>query len=325
MFSKIKRLISSSAAIALAASCMTVSAFAEAAEKKEIPFEYEKTMTTTESSAPAISFDGDDWTKYVHTTSDASAIGLKISIDKTTYYQGFSLKATSSGGQTEKFFTNASTVRDSDNNMVYPGSDSADATFICPGVELKCEDFGLSCFDGCFITFYYRIGSDAEGKLMGDSIYAFATDDVHSGVFSSLLTLKYDKLMSNNVTQYRPESIAVPPNSASTRIVFETAVTEALSSDIFCLDNISIKLPVKDGDNDLYIKPLDGYNASATPQTTIEEIQVKEKKESTVEIGSTPEKQEGGNGFIVVIVLIAVAAAGGVIVFFFIKKKRRYL
>ena len=313
------------AAAVTAFSCLTFNAFAEESEeKKEIPFTADKTMTTTESSEPAVSFDGDDWNKYVHLTPDSEKIGLKISIDKTTYYQGFSLKATASASQRDEFFLHAATVKDADNNLVFPGSDAEDAKFICPGVELRCEDFGLSCFDGCFVSFVYRLGADAEGKLMDSSVYAFATDENYAGANSSLVTLKYDVLMNNNVSQYRSESISVPANSASTRIVFETPVLDKMDSEAVCLDNISIMLPIEEEGKSLYIKSLDDYNAGAKPQETIEEIQIKEKKESTVEIADAKEKQEGGNGFIVVIIIIVVVIAGGVGAFFFIKKKKQY-
>ena len=301
-------------------SCMAFSVFADEAEKKEIAFEVDKTFTTTETGSPTVSFDGDDWNKYVHLTKDASRIGLKISIDKTTFYQGFSLKASASGAQNSELYMNAGMVRDSDNKLVYPAAEEEGAKFLSPGVELRCEDFGLSCFDGCFITFYYKIGTDAKDKLMGDSIYVFSTDSDYTAATSSVVSLTYDVLMNNNVSQYRTQSVTVPANSSSTRIVFETPVLTQMDSDVLCLDNITIMLPTQEDGKDLYIKNLDGYNASAKPQETIEALQVEEKKTSTVEIADTPEKQEGGKGFVVVIVIIVAVIAGGVGGFFFYKK-----
>lgn len=321
---KMKKIIGAAAALVIGLTSLSSVAFADSEEKKEIPFTYDKSMISTEENTPSLSFDGDDWTKYVHTTSDASKIGLKVSIDKDTYYQGFSLKATASGSQNSELFMHAGLVRDADNNPVYPGAEEEGAQFISPGFELRCEDFGLSCFDGCFLTFMYKMGADAQGKLMGDSVYVYADDGDLSKNTSSAVALKYDALMNNNVTQYRAGSISVPYSSASTRIVFETPVLEAMESDIFCIDNITITLPTQEDGSTIYIKSLDGYNKSAVPQETIEALQVGEKKASTPEIGSAPEKQEGGNGFVVVIIIIVVVLAGGVGGFFFIKKKKKF-
>ena len=320
---KLKKLLCTVCAAVTALSCLALSASADAEEKKSIPFTADKTLTVTDSNAPAVSFDGDDWTKYVHTTPDASKIGLTITIDKTTFYQGFSLKANCSGAQESEMYLNAGTVRDADNNLVYPDAEKEGAKFICPGVELRCEDFGLSCFDGCFISFFYKIGSDCKDKLMNDSIYAFGTDNTYTPVYS-LLTLKYDTVLNNNVTQYRTQCVSVPANSACTRIVFEVPLLKNTDADVLCLDNIGISLPIEQDGKALSIMPLDGYNANAQPQEIIDAIQIEEKKESTAEIGSTPEKQEGGHGFIVVIVIVVAVIAAGVGLFFFIKKKKKY-
>ena len=319
----IKKLLCAACAAVTAVSCLAFSAAADAEEKKSIPFKADKSLTTEDSSAPTVSFDGDDWAKYVHTTPDAEKIGLKITLDKTTYYQGFSLKAVCSSSQKSELFLNAGTVTDADNNPVYPDASKEDAKFICPGVELRAEDFGLSCFDGCMVSFRYKIGNDCQGKLMGDSVYAFGTDETY-GPAISVLTMKYDTLLNNNVTQYLPQAVSIPADSAVTRLVFEIPLLENTDCDILCLDNISIQLPDSGDTKGLYIKNLDGYNAKATAQATINEIQIKEKKESTAEIGSTPEKQEGGHGFIVAVIIIVVVAAGGAGAFLFIRKKKKY-
>ena len=318
-----KKLLCAACAAVTAVSCLAFSAAADAEEKKVIPFTFDKSLTTSESAAPTVSFDGDDWVKYVHTTSDSGKIGLNITLDKSTYYQGFSLKANCSSSQNSELFQNAGAVTDADNNPVYPAASEEGASFISPGVELRAEDFGLSCFDGCLVTFRYKIGNDCQGKLMGDSVYAFGTDDTYVPVFS-MLQLKYDTVLNNNVTQYLPQAISIPAEAAVTRIVFEIPLLEKTDCDVLCLDNISIQLPDSGDSKGLYIKNLDGFNAKANPQETISEIQIKEKKESTAEIGSTPEKQEGGHGFIVAIVIIVIVAAGGVGTFFFIKKKKQY-
>ena len=321
----LKKIICTACAVVTAFSCMAASAFAadESAEKEPIKFEYTKSMVTTEENVPAVSFDGDDWDKYVHITPDASKVGLNMSIDKTTFYQGFSLKVTASGSQKDELFLNAGYVRDADNNPAYPGASEEGAKFICPGVELRCEDFGLTCFDGCLFSFNYRMGSESKGKLMGDSVFAFGTDEGYTNNYG-VIQIKYDDLLDNNVTQYRLQMVSVPPNSSCTKLVFEIPVLDKIDSDVFTIDNIIINLPETEDGKPLYIKSLDGYNANAQPQETIEALQIGEKKESRAEIGSTIEKQEGGNGFIVVIIIVVAVISAGVGGFFFFRKKKKF-
>ena len=321
----LKKIFSAACAAVLAASCLAVTVFAEAAEdeRPDIPFEIKDTsLVTTEKGSPSISFDSDDWQKYVHTTPDSDKIGLKLATDKSTYYQGFSLKATASGSTSDLLF-NAQFVTDSDNSYVYPEAQEENPSFICPGIELRCEDFGLTCFDGCFLTFYYKIGADADGKLMENSVYVFATDENYNVTLSAnTQRLTYDVLMNDNVKQYRSQSIQVKEKMAATRIVFETPVQQNMDSDVLCLDNITITLPAQDGVTQ-YIKSLDGYNASAKAQETIEGIQIKEKT-SSVDIGDAPEKKEGGNNIVVIIIVIVAVVVVGVVVFFIIKKKKQF-
>ena len=319
----LKKLLCAACAAVTAVSCLAFSAAAEDAEKKTIPFKCDKSLTTEDPSAPTLSFDGDDWSKYVHTTADAEKNGLTVTLDKSTFYQGFSLKAVCSSSQNTALYKNAALVSNEDNEPVYPDASKEDAVFISPGIELRAEDFGLSCFDGCFVSFRYKIGNDCQGKLMGDSVYAYGTDETYDPAVS-VLTMKYDTVLNNNVTQYLPQALSIPAEAAVTRLIFEIPLLENTDCDILCLDNISIQLPDSGDTKGLYIKNLDGYNAKATPQETITEIQIKEKKESTAEIGSTPEKQENSHGFIVVVIIIVAVAAGAVGGFFFIRKKKKY-
>ncbi|MBR4554945.1 MAG: hypothetical protein IKO27_05060 [Ruminococcus sp.] len=322
----LKRLICAASAVVTAVSFMSSAVFAaKDEEKKEIPFKADMTMTSTEAGIPSLSFDNDYWTDYVHMTADSEKIGLKIIQDKKTYYQGFSLKATASGSQNSELYQCAGYIRDSDNNPVYPDAEKEDAKFICPGVELRCEDFGLSCFDGCFLTFVYKIGTDAKDKLMGSKIFAFATDDTYQKTLSNVLALEYDDLLDNNVSQYRNQSITVPANASATRIVFETPVMENMDSDVLCLDNICIMLPDGTDKKPCYIKNLDGYNANAEPQEMIEAIQIQEKSASRAEIADAPEKQGSSSTGVIIIIAIAVVGLGAAgVVFYIIRKKKFY-
>ena len=158
---------------------------------------------------------------------------------------------------------------------------------------------------------------------MENSIYVFATDENYNvSLSANTQRLTYDVLMNDNVKQYRSQSIQVREKMAATRIVFETPVQQKMDSDVLCLDNINITLPAQDGVTQ-YVKSLDGYNASAKAQQTIEGIQIKEKT-SSVDIGDAPEKQEGNNKVIVVIIVIVVVAIVGVVVFMIIRKKKQF-
>ena len=320
----LKRVLYAACAAVVAASSLAFGASAEEEARPVIPFTYEESMISTDAKTPALSFDNDNWSKYVHTNDDADLIGLTLTQDKTTYSQGFSLKASASKS-TDALLYNMQYITDDDGNYVYEASTAEGAELKVPAIELRSEDFGLSCFDGCFFTFQYKIGADAEGKLLQNSVYCYGTDDTYTAVLTpKTLQLTYDVLTNDNVTQYRKQAISVRTEMACTRFVFELPVMEDMSSDVLCLDNISIKLPVKDeSGNDLYIKALDGYNASAKAQEKIEEIQIKEKS-SGVEVGDAPEKQEGGNGFVVVIIIIVVVGIAGAGIFFFIKKKKAF-
>ena len=214
----VKKIVCAACAAVTAFSCMAVSAFAEAQEKKEIPFTYDATLVTEEKDIPAVSFDGDDWVEYVHTTPDSSKIGLEVTIDKTTFYQGFSMIANASGSQKDEFYLNAGMARDADNNPLFPEASEENAKFICPGIELRCEDFGLSCFDGCFFSFNYKMGADTKDKLMADTVFVFGTDSEYKSNYG-LISLKYDELLSNNVTQYKVEGLTVPAGSACTKLL----------------------------------------------------------------------------------------------------------
>ena len=323
----LKKIISGAAAAVLSVTCMASAAFADAAERPEIPFKFDPTMTTTEK-VPALSFDSDGWEDHISLTKDAAEVGVGFSLDKTTHYQGFSLKVTASGESSKLFFNSASIV-DSDGNPVYPDAQKEDAVFICPGIELNASTFGLSCFDGCFITYAYKIGADVEQKLMDNSIYCFGTDDTYNiniSASSSTSKLTYDAVVNNNVTQYSVRgNITIPVDSACTKIVFEIPVLHKLESDALCLDNITIALPEKDKDGkDLYIKNLDGYNPNAKPQEIINEIKILDKKESSIDFGEAAETKEGNKTIVIVIIAVVAVVAGGLIGFMVLRRKKKF-
>ena len=306
-----KRIFGVACAAVVSLGCLTVTAAADEAEEDEashIEFTSSESFLTKDME-PALSFDNDNWKNFVFKTRDADSIGVSMTQDKTTSYQGYSLEVSASGADSSKAFMNTA---------------DAEEGALCPGIELRAESFGLSCFDGCMIMFNYKMGSDVENKLVDNNVLAFGTDEEYSASLTSQpVKLTYDVLLNDNVTQYRSESVGVPtsPQGGSvTKIVFEFPITQKLDSDVICLDNIFIQLP----DGEHYIKNQDGYNPNAEKKETIEGIQIKEKVESkNISTSETKETSSSKKGVVIVIVIIAVLIAG-VVVFFVIKHKTKY-
>lgn len=310
----LKRLFCVSAAALTACMCMATSVFADAEEEEKviIPFEADEEMLSDDDSSPAVSFDTSDWEKYVHVSPDGEAMGIKIKQDTDTYYQGASLKIYSDSEgmkDKDKYYGCADGARDADGNLLYPKASEEDAVFFNPGVELRAEDFGLSCFDGCMITFTYRMGTDTEDKLMENSVYVYAVDGDYERVSDMATKLTYNVVDNDNVSQYRKLMLSIAQESGATRIIFETPVLKKIDSDILYLDNIGIMTSLKDGDKNLYVKNLDGFNKNAKPQEIINEIQIKEKGKEISVPDSPKEEKSSFNPIIIVIVILG----GGIV------------
>ncbi len=304
---KFGKLFSVAAAFVIAGSCMVMPA---SADKKKIAFSADNSLLTASDSVPTISFDTSKWDGYVHLTKDAELLNLKMKQDTQNYYQGASLKISSdSSGITDKFYQYAGSVRDSNGNLIYPKSTEEGAEIISPGIELRAEDFGLSCFDGCLISFAYRIGEGTKSNLMNDAVYAYPSDDDYNKLSESPTVLQYDSVMTDNVTQYRKSIVRVAEGVSATKIVFMTPVMGGISSDIFCLDNILIQTPWQDNGADLYVQNMDGYNSNAKPREIIEEIKINEKENTVKDESSKASDEKSGFSVmnIVVISLIGVA------------------
>lgn len=320
----LKRLLCVSAAIVTACTSMAVSVFGDAEEEKEIiPFKADESMLTDED-VPAVSFDTSDWEKYVHVTADGESMGVKIKQDVDTYFQGASLKVScDSDGIKDKFYNCANGARDAEGNLLFPKASEEGAEFVNPGIELRAEDFGLSCFDGCLITFTYRMGIDTENKLMENSVYVYAADSDYERVTDISTKLTYNVIDNDNVSQYRKLMLSVGQEVSATRIIFETPILKKLDSDIVYLDNIGIMTSLKDGDKNLYVKNLDGYNKNAKPQEIINEIQIKVKGKD-VSVPDTPKEDKGGFSPIIIVIVILGAGLIALVVTVIIKQKNKF-
>jgi hypothetical protein len=305
-----KRILGVVSAIMMLGVC-AVPAYADS--EAEIPeYSADKSILTTDTSAPSLSFDMKDWERYIKVTPDGEKISVGASQEKTYAYQGASLKITATQpNDISDYCTYASLIRDDDKNLVYPGSESEDAPYITMGVEIDAKDFGMTCFDGCMISFKYRINQDAQGKLMGDSVFAFPC------------TEEYKKVTSNNVTQYATALIPVPDECGATKFIFEIPVIKKMDkTDVLYIDNLVIDTPLQKNGEDLQVMNLDGYNKSAKAQEIVQGLKVQPKSNGLSSTSSSEAESSKGIGVvgIVVIAVVAVVIVGAVI--FVIKKKR---
>lgn len=315
-----------SAAVALIG-CLALPVGAESEEEKEIiEFKADSEMLSSDASMPTISFDTSDWEKYVHLTADGETMGIKMSQDTNTFYQGASLKVYSDceGIEAGKYYNYGESVRDADGNLVNPEASGEDTEFVTPGIELRAEDFGLSCFDGCLITFTYRMGTDTENKLMESSVYAFPADDEYNHLANNPVKLTYDTILNDNVSQYRKQMVTVAADASATKIVFQTPVMQKVTSDIFYIDNISIVTPPEDNGADLYVKNLDGYNENAKPQEIIESVKIQQQGKTLSEADSSAEKSEGSFNPMIIVIVVLVVILGAIVVVVIIKHKNKF-
>lgn len=319
----IKRVLS---AFAAAAAVLTFSAgtvFADDAkdEKPVIKFEADGTMLSSDN-VPAISFDTEKYEDYIHLTRDADKAGIKLAQDKDTYYQGASMKVSASTDGVDGYFNCSGMARDDDNNLLFPDApeteDTSSVSII--GFELEAKDFGLTCFDGCMVTFAYRLTDADEKALMGQSAWVYPADEDNVRVSDMATQLKVNTTTQNNISQYQKAFVTVGEERSATKIIFDIPTSGAVKGTVFYIDNITIQLPDSIGDKK-YIKNLDGYNENAEPREIIEELQVA-KKGNTISTESEAEKSSSKTSpLIFVIIGVAVVVVAGA-VFFIIKKLR---
>lgn len=319
---RLKRILGMVSAVMMLGVC-AVPAYADS--EADIPeYSADKSILTTDTSAPSISFDMKDWERYIHVTPDGEKISIGVSQEKTYAYQGASLKITATQpNDISDFCTYSALIRDENNELVYPGSDAEDAQYLTMGVELEAKDYGMSCFDGCMISFKYRINQDAQGKLLGDSVFAFPCTDEYKTVTSNSVQLKINTDASNNVTQYATALIPVPDKCGATKFVFELPVIKKMDkTDVLYIDNIVIDTPLQQNGTDLQVMNLDGYNKSAKAQETVQGLKIQPKSNGLSSTSTSEADSSRGIGVIgiVVIVVVVVVVLGAVILV--IKKKR---
>lgn len=308
--------------VAVAALCMAFSVSADNGGEK---FWANQDKLTTDTNAPTISFDTSAYKDYVKNTKDASLIDLSIDQEKDNSYQGASLKISASlQKELKEFCTYSDEIRDDDGKLIYPDAAKKDAGYVTMGVKISAGDLGANIFDGCMITFKYRIAAEADGKLLNNSVYVFPTNDKYEKICNKPVELKMNTSDSNNVDQYAQGVVTVPEGIDATELVFEVPVIKPMEkSDVLFIDNIVVTTPLKSGSDYQQLANVDGYNSNAKIQEAPEGLKIKEKENTYSSVDDPEEGSKISVGFIIGIAAAA-AVAVGLIIFAVRKYKNRF-
>lgn len=319
-----KRLVSAAAAMIFALGAAAPLGASADKEKKTVKFKYDKDMVT-ETREPALSFDGGEYKDYIHLTRDASKGGITFEQDKDSAYQGVSLKIKCDTKGLDGYFCGSEYVTDKEGNYIYTDTPEVEETdkFSYVGIELHCEDFGLSTFDGCLFNFAYRMTAEDKGTLLGDTVWVYGADDDNIRR-SDVLQLTANDTFDDNINQYRSNALAsIAENAGSTKLIIDMPAQSALKGDVLFIDNIFISLP--DSADGAYIANLDNYNPNAKVSEIVDEIKISKQKNDTAIADKKIEKKEDTTKkriVILVITIVSLTAAGGL--FAFIKLKKRF-
>lgn len=273
---------------------------------------------------PTLSFDKKDCLDYISVSEDGvNEAGMTISTQTKVRYQGGCLEVKVANDKVR------GTV-ETDENYVYD---------LSMGLQIKAEDFGLENFNGCTITmmvkFHPSITRDltaegALGILNNNEININAADMENTeGDVNSSRTVQYSALEAKGfrdgiLTVLEPDG---DKRGNSNVININFPLIDAYTGTALYIDNLTIKTPLKDADgNDLYIKNVDGYNASASVDNTENIIEVGNtvQADSVASESIAEEAGEGGKGTIIIIGVVAAVVVIGICVFIFIKLKNRY-
>ena len=315
-------------ALALAgimAAASAVSVFAEASDK----YVSDASMITEDHDAPTLSFDMSDWKDYIKPL-DSGDVTFDLSSDNKTSYQGQSLKikATSAGKIDDKDMAYNWEIWDSDNVPIFESEADPEKDYYSMGVMLSAKDLGLECFNGATVTFKYRIGEDAKGLIMGDTILAAPVDAEGKRLDGyKVFKLAINEVEANNVSKYANGIVSIADMNDDNNVPAENLLlmipvhSKTEDTAVLYLDNLTIKLQ-----SGAQVMNLDGYNKNAQPKDDNEiavEIQ-QERNDVKISSDDVPMKSKVKSVILVVLlVIVGVAAVSGV-VFLFIKLKKRF-
>ena len=317
-----RRVLSFGAAVMTALSC-GFSVMAEEEEEEPIKFKYDKSMVVSDKDKVGytFSFDKDDWQKYIKLTPDSKKAGLSIESTTKAAYQGATLKV---------YADNSSDIGDAQNQCwmatdatganLYPDA-TEDDKVITMGLEIDAKDLGVTTFDGAMVVFTYRFDEDGVNSLMGNSVYAFTAKDDYSDA-SDCKVIKKNTTTDDNIKQFRDAMINAPLKGNTTKIIIEIPVQKSYSGEIMSIDNLDICLQGDAGS----IKNLDGYNESATPKETVEELEITGKGGSNAAAGdestADSEDKKPSTAVIIIVVVAGSLVFAGIVVFFVVKKNK---
>ena len=316
----VKKLISFLLASAFAVSMLTATASAEAYTGGFVKPEDESILVAYPDGEkePTLSFDRDSCLKYITVSEDGvNEAGMWVTNQSAVRYQGGCLKIAVNN---EKQRGN---VEGGDLPYVYEYG---------MGIQLNAADFGLENFDGCVISMMVKFHPDALAALDNSAATITASEVVaegEEGYITGSRTITYSELEAKG---FRNAILTImEPKEGeygdTTSFSINLPLTGVYSGDVFYIDNLTIKTPLKDADgNDLYVKNVDGYNASASVDNTENIVQAGDTvtADSVVLESVAEEAGEGGKGMIIAIVIIAVVVIVGIGVFILIKMKNRY-
>lgn len=267
---------------------------------------------------PTLSFDRDSCLKYITVSEDGvNEAGMWVTNQSAVRYQGGCLKIAV-------------------NNKKQRGNvEGGDLPYVYDygmGIQLNAADFGLENFDGCVISMMVKFHPDALAALDNSAATITASEVVaegEEGYITGSRTITYSELEAKG---FRNAILTImEPKEGeygdTTSFSINLPLTGVYSGDVFYIDNLTIKTPLKDAKgNDLYVKNVDGYNANAFIDNTENIVQAGDAvtADSVVLESVAEEAGEGGKGMIIAIVIIAVVVIVGIGVFILIKMKNRY-
>lgn len=316
----VKKLISFLLASAFAVSMLTATASAEAYTGGFVKPEDESILVAYPDGEkePTLSFDRDSCLKYITVSEDGvNEAGVWVTNQSAVRYQGGCLKIAV-------------------NNKKQRGNvEGGDLPYVYDygmGIQLNAADFGLENFDGCVISMMVKFHPDALTALDNSAATITASEVVaegEEGYITGSRTITYSELEAKG---FRNAILTImEPKEGeygdTTSFSINLPLTGIYSGDVFYIDNLTIKTPLKDDKgNDLYVKNVDGYNANAFIDNTENIIQAGDAvtADSVVLESVAEEAGEGGKGMIIAIVIIAVVVIIGIGVFILIKMKNRY-
>ncbi|WP_124098300.1 hypothetical protein [Ruminococcus sp. Marseille-P6503] len=257
---------------------------------------------TTDSSAPTLAFDSDDWSSYIGVVDDTESGAYSIKKESDVVYQGAAVSLSANLTEFPDYATDSETTM---------------------GILFEAEKFGLENFDGCTLNFYARFNINIENLLFENSVYAFGENADGEMTSNAIKTIKFN--MSSNVNGYEKQFVTVPSDTDTTRIILKVPVSAAYEGDVLYLDNVTLLTPFKDDqDNTYQIKTLDTYNSNAKVTNTGDVIKQAAKGNTLSEAPDSVNEEDGGFNPLIIVAAALVAALAAIVIVIIIRHKNKF-